>query len=174
MRQFYTEKPSLKPNFAGASLYPACTANLGPHTVCLDHLDSMNYPGCPCVITAIGDFNPDQGGQLYFPQLQLFVRFPPGCTALLCSAALRHGNTQLSQNDVTNDKRRFSFTQFVPGGIVRYVQAGFKMVGSFKGKRRVAMEGGYKGARRDEQLARLSTQESLSRDRASLQKSHHS
>ncbi|KAH9910931.1 uncharacterized protein BXZ73DRAFT_83067 [Epithele typhae] len=110
MRQFYTEKPSLKPNFAGASLYPACTANLGPHT--------------------------------------------------------------LSQNDVTNDKRRFSFTQFVPGGIVRYVQAGFKMVGSFKGKRRVAMEGGYKGARRDEQLARLSTQESLSRDRASLQKSH--
>ncbi|KAH9911622.1 uncharacterized protein BXZ73DRAFT_56850, partial [Epithele typhae] len=166
MKKLYEEEPGMFPNFPGASLYPCCTANLGPHTACVDHLDMLNYPGCPCVLTALGDFDPNVGGHLYFPQLRLYIRFPPGCTALLCSAALRHGNTRL----LDPKQKRFSFTQFVPGGLVRHVQLGFTLAGPDKAER-LAKEGGINN-RRDEQLGRLSTRESLSRDRAQLQREH--
>ncbi|KAI0262753.1 hypothetical protein BC834DRAFT_828556, partial [Gloeopeniophorella convolvens] len=103
------------------SEYPTATANLGPQTVCLGHNDSTNYPGLPCAVTAMGSFDPDFGGHLVLPDLSLKVRFPAGCTVLLPSAGLRHGNTPVSEGET-----RYSFTQYCPGGLLRWVRYGLK------------------------------------------------
>ncbi|TFY73862.1 hypothetical protein EWM64_g10150, partial [Hericium alpestre] len=84
-------QPELRRNFQG-SIYPTTTFNLGPDTVCKDHNDCNNAPDVPCSITALGNFDPDKGGELYFFDLVLIVRFPPGTTILLSSASIRHGN----------------------------------------------------------------------------------
>ena len=78
---------SLRRNFIN-SIYPACTFNLGPRTVCFPHNDSSNYPGIPCAITALGNFDPDKGGNLVIWDLMIRIRFPPGATILIPSTGL--------------------------------------------------------------------------------------
>ncbi|KAH9939128.1 uncharacterized protein BXZ73DRAFT_44346, partial [Epithele typhae] len=152
MHAIYERDDELEPNFPGVSVHPLCTVNMGPHTATVDHLDKMNYPGCPCAITALGDFDPDQGGHLYF-------RSPPGSTVILCSAALRHGNTAVDPQG----KERHSFTQFTAGGLVRYKQVGFRLVKNVPVSQR-----GTTGQERQSQLARIPTPQSLSADRAEM------
>ncbi|KZV59754.1 hypothetical protein PENSPDRAFT_537233, partial [Peniophora sp. CONT] len=103
------------------SVYAACTCNLGPRTVCLDHTDHLNYPGIPCVITAFGDYNPDEGGNLFLLNFGLRIRFPPGATAILSSAGVRHGNTPVPEG-----QNRYSYTQYTAGGLVRWASVGFQ------------------------------------------------
>ncbi|KAI0058300.1 hypothetical protein BV25DRAFT_1769952, partial [Artomyces pyxidatus] len=55
--------PSLKPNFK-TSAYPTITFNLGPRTVCNPHRNYSNYPSITCAITALGTFDPAEGGEL--------------------------------------------------------------------------------------------------------------
>lgn len=54
-------------------------------------------------------------------ELKLFVQFPPGSTALIPSALVTHGNTPVAKGEV-----RLSFTQFCPGGLIRWVDNGFQ------------------------------------------------
>ncbi|KAI0065657.1 hypothetical protein BV25DRAFT_1791011, partial [Artomyces pyxidatus] len=103
------------------SAYPMATANLGPSTICVDHHDCGNYPSLPHTITALGSFNPDKGGHLYMWELKLKVRFPPGSTILLSSAGIRHGNVPIQPGE-----KRYSFTQYCPGGLHRWVRHGFR------------------------------------------------
>ncbi|TFY75924.1 hypothetical protein EWM64_g8086 [Hericium alpestre] len=84
-------QPELHRNFPG-SIYPMTTFNLGPATACHDHNGCNNAPDVPCAITALGDFNPNKGGELIFFDLALVVCFPPGTTILLFSASIWHGN----------------------------------------------------------------------------------
>ncbi|KAI0041454.1 hypothetical protein FA95DRAFT_1474339, partial [Auriscalpium vulgare] len=100
------------------SVYPMTCFNLGSETVNFEHNDLKNHPSLPCVITALGCFDSDQGGHLYLPDLKLKTRFPLGSTILLPSAGV-HSVIQAGE-------RRYSLTQFCGGDVMRRVQHGFR------------------------------------------------
>ncbi|KAJ7806508.1 hypothetical protein B0H13DRAFT_1929590 [Mycena leptocephala] len=109
-------------NFGAAtSVFSTATFNFGPRTVTLPHIDFGNLAWGWCAITALGWFNPDRGGHLILWDLKLIIRFPPGSTILIPSAILRHSNTKIQQGEY-----RYSFTQFTPAGIFRWVYNGFR------------------------------------------------
>ncbi|TFY75626.1 hypothetical protein EWM64_g8386 [Hericium alpestre] len=110
------DHPNLKRNFPG-SVYPTITFNLGPRSICREHKDASNAPGVPCAITALGSFDPDKGGEIYLSDLKLIIRFPPGCTILLSSACMRHGNLPIQEGE-----HRYSLTQYCPGGLLQWAQ----------------------------------------------------
>ena len=110
----------LKRNFT-RSPFSCATFNVGPRTVTVGHTDHLNLPCGWCSITALGDFNPKLGGHLALWDLKMVIEFPPGSTILIPSAILRHSNTPVGP-----DERRYSLTQFSPGGIFRWVACGFQ------------------------------------------------
>jgi hypothetical protein len=130
--------------------------------VCLDHVDCGNAPELPCLITALGDYDPDLGGHLILFNAGLVVRFPPGSTIDIISAVVRHGNTPIREGE-----SRYSLTQYVPGGLVRWARLGFQPAGDLSDAERDALDGGH-DARVAEILARLSTPASLVADREYL------
>ncbi|KAI0059810.1 hypothetical protein BV25DRAFT_1808394 [Artomyces pyxidatus] len=154
----HRQQPELIANFKN-SAYPTATFNLGPKTICLDHRDSANFPSLPCAITALGDFNADLGGHLYLWDLGLKIRFPAGSTILLPSAGIRHGNVPVRKGE-----KRYSLTQYCAGGLLRWVRHGFRPARGLSAAARQALEGPPDQVWRD-QLARLSTLESLQADR---------
>lgn len=154
--------PSLKFPFGGTSLYPACTFNLGPYSVCFGHTDGSNYPGLPCTVSAFGPFNPANGGHFILFDFKLYFKFAPGTTVLLSSAGLRHGNTRLAPGD-----RRYSFTQYCSGGLIRYAAYGFRLVGPISSAERERIDAEM-GEGWEAQLARLSTWSNLLVDRKTL------
>ena len=156
--------PSLRFPFGGISIYPACTFNLGPFSVCFAHTDGSNYPSMPCTITACGPFNPALGGHLILFDLKLFFRFPSGATVALSSAGLRHGNTALAPGD-----KRYSFTQYCSGGLIRYAAYGFRLVGGIPPAERERIDE-EAGEGWEAQLARFSTWSSILVDRKELYK----
>ncbi|KAJ7713338.1 hypothetical protein B0H16DRAFT_1341475 [Mycena metata] len=103
------------------SVFTTATYNFGPVTVTLPHIDFGNLAWGWCAITALGNFDPDRGGHLVLWDLKLIIRFPPGSTILLPSAILRHSNLKIGPNET-----RFSFTQFTPAGIFRWVYNDFR------------------------------------------------
>ena len=114
-------QPDLNINFPGYSVYPAAAANMGPRSISLEHIDGLNSPVIPCALTAAGKYNPDEGGHIYLWDLKLVIRFPPGSTIIISSSCLRHGNTP-----IPSYQRRYTFTQYFPGGLVRWIQSGCK------------------------------------------------
>ena len=125
MAKLRRHHPSLRFNF-GNSIYPAISFNFGPATVCLEHTDAMNEPCNWCHVTAFGDYDPSVGGHLILFDLRLAVRFPPGSTVMIPSALLRHGNAAIQPHE-----RRMSITQYCAGGLVRWVECGFRTVDGF-------------------------------------------
>ncbi|KAJ8469826.1 hypothetical protein ONZ45_g16758 [Pleurotus djamor] len=104
-------QPELSRNFANSD-FACITVNFGPVTETIDHVDRANLAAGLCAVTALGDFDPKQGGHLILWDLKLILEFPPGATILLPSALLRHSNTPLDQPAC----QRFSVTQYSPGG----------------------------------------------------------
>ncbi|KAI0045272.1 hypothetical protein FA95DRAFT_1472962, partial [Auriscalpium vulgare] len=158
LAKLFASRPDLEHNFK-SSAYPTATINFGPCTVCRPHRDSANFPGIACAITAMGDFDPDQGGQLVFYDFGLKVRFPPGSTILLSSASLRHGNLPIQEGE-----SRYSFTQYCPGGLMRWVRHGLQPASRVSKSDRAELDGeGKEGLQW--QLNRLSRLEDLEEDR---------
>ncbi|KAL1937101.1 hypothetical protein VTO73DRAFT_15106 [Trametes versicolor] len=117
-----TRDPSLRRNFE-RNVFANATFNLGPRTVAYKHRDNLNLPWGWCAITAIGSFNPHEGGHLVLWELRMVIEFPPGATVLIPSAIITHGNTS-----VADTERRYSFTQYSAGGIFRWVDCGYQAV----------------------------------------------
>lgn len=105
------------------SVFPACTFNCGARVVTLEHVDSTNVPYGLCAIFATGAYDPTLGGHLILFNLGLVIQFPPGSTILVPSGTIRHGNTAIQ-----NHEKRQSFTQYCPGGLLRWVAYGFQAV----------------------------------------------
>ena len=103
------------------SIFTASTFNLGPNTITLDHTDAANVAHGLCAITALGNYDYTLGGHMVLFDLGLIIEFPPGATILIPSAVFRHGNTPIQPGET-----RMSFTQFVAGGLFRWVKYGFK------------------------------------------------
>ncbi|THU99856.1 hypothetical protein K435DRAFT_608616, partial [Dendrothele bispora CBS 962.96] len=79
------------------------------------HLDHLNYIYGWCGITALGEYDYTKGGHLILWDLRMVIKFPPGWTILIPSSYLRHGNTAIAP-----DEKRFSFTQYTSGSLLRY------------------------------------------------------
>lgn len=105
------------------SVFPTCTFNCGPRVVTLDHVDNTNVPYGLCAVFACGSYDPTQGGHLILFNLRLVVQFPPGSTILVPSGTIRHGNVPIRPHET-----RQSFTQYCPGGLLRWVAYGFQSV----------------------------------------------
>ncbi|RXW15820.1 hypothetical protein EST38_g10034 [Candolleomyces aberdarensis] len=124
--QLYNHDPSLLPPFECCVL-PCAAFNFGPQVCCKGHRDPSNLPHSWCAITALGQFDSEQGGHLVIEELRIFIQFPPGATILIPSALLTHGNTPVGQGEV-----RLSFTVFCPGGLLRWVDNGFQTQDSLR------------------------------------------
>ena len=112
--------PSLRRNFEFSD-FASITVNFGPRTICKRHIDHNNLAWGWCAITALGNYDHHQGGHLVLWDLKLVIEFPPGCTILIPSAALRHSNTPIGVHET-----RYSITQYSGGEIFRWVYNGFK------------------------------------------------
>jgi hypothetical protein len=113
--------PSLRRNFPKTA-FAAASFNFGPKTECYPHRDWANVSWGECAVTALGDYNADEGGHLVLWDLGLVVRFPPGSTVLIPSALVRHSNTPIAPCE-----HRYSFAQYSAGGLFRWVGRGFRL-----------------------------------------------
>ncbi|GLB33433.1 hypothetical protein LshimejAT787_0103910 [Lyophyllum shimeji] len=86
-------KPSLRRNFAN-SVYCCMTFNFGPHVICKGHRDHLNWA----------------------PEAKLIIEFPPGCSIIVPSACITHGNLPILKSE-----NRISMTQYTAGGLVRWL-----------------------------------------------------
>ncbi|TFY50823.1 hypothetical protein EVG20_g11309 [Dentipellis fragilis] len=161
MQALANKQPELKQNFRG-SIYPSITFNLGPKTECIDHNDCGNAPDVPCAVTSLGDFNADDGGDVYLWDLRLCIRFPAGSTILLSSAGMHHGNTP-----ITKGEHRYSITQYCAGGLLRWVRLGFRPADKVPARECLKIEGTHEERWRTI-LGRLSKYVHLDKDRAWL------
>ncbi|KAK7022807.1 hypothetical protein VNI00_016934 [Paramarasmius palmivorus] len=112
------------------SIFAHVTFNFGPQTVCVEHTDFGNRADGFCAVTALsptcGGYDYTKGGHLILWDLGLVIEFPPGTTILLLSAILRHSNVAIAP-----DERRFSFTQYTPGSLFRWVERGYRTEKAF-------------------------------------------
>ncbi len=122
----YNRHPSLRLNFPN-SIYPAAHFNFGPNSVCFEHTDFANDPINWCHVTALGRFDSTKGGHIILLDLRIAVEFPAGGSAFIPSAIARHANVPIQEGEV-----RLSFTQFCPGGLLRWVDAGFQTLKSWE------------------------------------------
>lgn len=120
LRLLYDRHPALKLNFNN-SIYPAAAFNFGPRSVCYQHTDFANDPVNWCHITALGRYDHTKGGHIILYNLRLVVEFPPSASILIPSAIVPHGNVPIQEGEV-----RLVFTQYCPGGLLRWVDAKFQ------------------------------------------------
>ncbi|KAF8137920.1 hypothetical protein K438DRAFT_1786205 [Mycena galopus ATCC 62051] len=92
-----------------------------PHLCLPPHLDGANKADGMCLIGALGNFDPDLGGHIVLWDLDLAIRFPPGCSSLIPSAVVTHSNTPIQPHE-----ERFSLLQYSAGSLFRWVANGFK------------------------------------------------
>ncbi|EIM79862.1 uncharacterized protein STEHIDRAFT_69037, partial [Stereum hirsutum FP-91666 SS1] len=109
------------------SLWPAVTFNLGRSVFTRIHRDFNNLVWSMCAIYALGDYDPKKGGHLILWDWKLVVEFPPGCAILIPSAAVAHGNIAVRPWEI-----RKSFTQYCPGGLMRWFRYGCRTEENFE------------------------------------------
>ncbi|KAJ7075472.1 hypothetical protein B0H15DRAFT_791807 [Mycena belliarum] len=112
--------PHLRTNFP-RSVFSCAAFNFGPNVWTFRHRDAQNVPFGWCAIQAAGPFDPTKGGHLVLWDLKLAVEFPPGALILVPSATVSHSNIPVQDGDC-----RISFTQFTAGGLMRFVDNGFR------------------------------------------------
>jgi hypothetical protein len=112
--------PDLRRPFSH-SVFFCANFNFGRNVWTFKHRDVLNLAFGWCAIQALGEFDATKGGHLVLWDLGLVVEFPAGALILLPSATVSHSNIPVQQGEA-----RASFSQFSPGGIFRYVNAGFR------------------------------------------------
>ncbi|KAF8187254.1 hypothetical protein K438DRAFT_1764884 [Mycena galopus ATCC 62051] len=120
MSIFYKKYDPLSCPFQN-SLWYACTFNLGLRTCTLGHQDFANLVFGWCSITALGNFDFTRGGHLILWDCKLALEFSPGATTLIPSTAIFHSNIPIAAGE-----RRYSFTQYIAGGLFHWVEHGFQ------------------------------------------------
>jgi hypothetical protein len=158
--------PTLRRNF-GNSVYAASTFNLGPSTVCFKHADGGNVAHALCAITSAGDYDPMEGGHIILFSLKLVIEFPPGSSVLIPSAIVPHANTPIRKHE-----SRFSFTQYCAGGLMRWVNYGFRSAKSILaekgGRQKISAIDGVGDVRWKDKLNLFSKVDELQADRVEV------
>ncbi|TFK60486.1 hypothetical protein BDN72DRAFT_779344, partial [Pluteus cervinus] len=129
LRRLFEHDTSLEGNFVN-SVFPATSFNLGPRTVSLDHTDASNVGYGLCALVSLGNFDSTKGGHLVLFDLGLIVPFPSSSVALLPSGILRHGNTTIQPGE-----ERYSIAQYCAGGLIRWVDYGYKTATALTAKK---------------------------------------
>jgi hypothetical protein len=160
----FEHHPDLNRNFEH-SIFPAATFNFGPKCVCRCHTDHGNAAYFWCPITALGNNDPTKGGHLILFDLRLVIEFPPGSTILIPSGILRHGNTPIQDHET-----RMSFTQYSAGGLIRWVEYGFRTEEKFKAEDKTGWKEAVlnRGARAEWALNLFSKYNELEQDHQEL------
>ena len=110
------------------SVFPTATFDFTNGRPCGVHDYHPNGAVGWCSLFAGGDFDPTVGGHLYLPQVQLLIEFPPGATVLLPS------NLVYGIVPVAPGQTRYTFSQYIPADLIRYVDNGFCTRRSEKGE----------------------------------------
>lgn len=114
LQEHMQQNPQLRPT-SHRTVFAATTINYGPQTNSERHRDAGNTAHGWCADTALGNFNPDEGGHLILWDLKYIIRFPPGATILFPSALITHSNIPVKPSE-----RRYSVIQFSSGGLFRW------------------------------------------------------
>jgi hypothetical protein len=101
-------------------VFPCRTFNLAKQSASIPHTDHNNLAQGWCSITALGDFNPTQGGHLVLWDLGIVVEFPSNSTILIPSSLIVHSNIPIQPDEV-----RYSIVQYAAGHLFRWAQNGF-------------------------------------------------
>ncbi|RPD63619.1 hypothetical protein L227DRAFT_496413, partial [Lentinus tigrinus ALCF2SS1-6] len=127
MKALLEQDPTLCPNFPG-NVFACATANTGPQTATIVHLDHLNYAYGMCAVTAFGDYDCKESGHPILWDCKLILEFPPPprSTILFPSAILRHSNVV-----VQPEETRYSLTQFSAGGLFRWVRCRFRSLKAY-------------------------------------------
>ncbi|KAJ3560154.1 hypothetical protein NP233_g11020 [Leucocoprinus birnbaumii] len=110
-----------------AGVFPRIAFNFGPMAWTEHHRDPKDYALAWCIVQSLGKFDPTKGGHCVLDDLKLFIEFPPGSIILLPSATFLHANLPVH---VSEGEARASITQYFPGGLLRYVDNGFRLQSS--------------------------------------------
>ncbi|KAJ7159362.1 hypothetical protein C8R43DRAFT_882012 [Mycena crocata] len=111
----------------GRSVFSCAAFNFGPNVWTFRHRDVLNVPFGWCAVQSAGPFDHTKGGHLVLWDLKLVIEFPSGALILLPSATINHSNVPVQDGD-----QRISFTQFTAGGLMRYVDNGFRTEAALK------------------------------------------
>lgn len=109
---------------------------MGPNSYSVKHVDSHNSVLQQCPVTSAGTYDHRKGGHLVLWDLKLIIEFPPGWTALLPSATLRHSNTRIQEGEC-----RYSITQYIAGSLFRWVRHGFRLAKNVPNAEREVLDG---------------------------------
>ncbi|KAJ3776604.1 hypothetical protein FB446DRAFT_635642, partial [Lentinula raphanica] len=120
IRDVCERQPELRVNFSH-SPFAALTFNLGPQSWSPPHMDAENTASGWCADTALGNYDPDKGGQLVLWDLGLVIRFPPGATILFPSALITHSTLPIQAHET-----RYAILQFSAGALFRWRDNGFQ------------------------------------------------
>lgn len=128
------------PGFAQAS----CTCNLGPTTVTPMHRDAENLSFGICMVSAFGDFEWQNGGEIFLLEPRVVIQLRPGDLLMFPSASITHGNFALPEGA---DQYRYSFTCYTAAALFQWVGNGMALVKTAikQGKRpaKADWEGGW-------------------------------
>ncbi|KAJ7655758.1 hypothetical protein DFH06DRAFT_992525 [Mycena polygramma] len=78
-------------------------------------------------VTALGTYNSHFGGDLVLWDDGWIIRFPPGATILFPAALMRY-----SFVDVLPGEKQYTFSQYSPAGLYRYIINGYRSDGHFE------------------------------------------
>jgi hypothetical protein len=121
-------KPSLQRTFN--TVFASTTYNFGPNVVCDFHYDHLNWAPGICAVTSGGTYDYKKGGHMVLKEAKLVIEYPPCTTILFSSATIMHGNSPIQPGE-----SRISMTQYTAGGLVRWVDYGFRSSKEYQVKR---------------------------------------
>ncbi|KAJ7601267.1 hypothetical protein DFH06DRAFT_1010621, partial [Mycena polygramma] len=78
-------------------------------------------------LTALGNYDSRYGGDIILWDDGWVIRFPPGATILFPAAVMRY-----SFVDVLPGEKQYTFSQYSPAGLYRYITNGYKSDSAFE------------------------------------------
>ncbi|KJA12798.1 hypothetical protein HYPSUDRAFT_152244, partial [Hypholoma sublateritium FD-334 SS-4] len=121
----FRRRPDLERIFP-RSIFPTAAFNFGPRVCTYKHRDVLNCPYGWCGIHPLGHFDHTRGGHVLLWEAGLMIECPANWWMGIPSGSITHGNSPVGAHET-----RVSFTQYCPGGLLRYVENGLRTESEF-------------------------------------------
>lgn len=89
------------------------------------HRDAENLSYGICMVSAFGDFDWQNGGEIFLLEPRVVVQLRPGDLLMFPSASITHGNFALQERA---DEYRYSFTCYTAASLFQWVKNGMGLV----------------------------------------------
>jgi len=103
--------------------FTSFTLNVDERCICGPHVDGSNLASGMCLVSPIGNFDPQKGGHLILHNLKLIFEVAPGSICLIPSAIITHSNIGIGPGET-----RRAITAYTPASYFQYYEEGFKGV----------------------------------------------